>query len=133
MGGLGTTLLSLEATVTAASASACSNVLPLLPLPTDLPDTWDKIQYGEVKHESTKFYEQTGSSSKFCTARDTAHDGSSERGGRDPRETHFFLFLFFYSFLPLSNPSTFSFLICIILPPLCAGDLRKEVGLLAVY
>ena len=30
IGGLLTTLLSLDATVTAASASACSNVLPLL-------------------------------------------------------------------------------------------------------
>lgn len=32
IGGLVAPLLSLEATVTAASASACSNVLPLLPL-----------------------------------------------------------------------------------------------------
>ena len=44
MGGLLTTLLSLEATVTAASASACSNVLPLLLLPTDLQGTPNKIR-----------------------------------------------------------------------------------------
>ena len=42
-GGLVTPLLSLEATVTAASASACSNVLPLLLLLADLSETRDII------------------------------------------------------------------------------------------
>ena len=31
-----------------------------------------------------------------------------------------------YFFLPLANPSSFAFLICIILPSLFARDLRKK-------
>ena len=36
-------------------------------------------------------------------------------------------------FLPLPNPSSFTFLICIILPSLGARDLREKVRLLTVY
>ena len=36
-------------------------------------------------------------------------------------------------FFPLLNPSSFTILVCIILPSLCARDLRGKVRLLAVY